>query len=375
MRDYHEDLKKIDADRYSHIEECKSMSISKPSGFKNQYSSFSNNGFILYDKSYKPLSKDESGKIKRQQGLDRTIDSLGKKILGKKCIDLSEKNSFVKILKYCLCLKYYANKFHYRDPKQIVAEEVLSLGHIYYLVQSPEKNETDEDKGNEDYTNSTNYAILKMEKKEEKKKTFIDKLLQNTQMAEKKYKFVQEENESQNSLISLKNIQNLGFISQKDDDNNIRERDSYNWLKPFSLTSKVSIKSLSKFNDFIDIKNSSMPFPTINFDLKEGENYAFNDNTIFLILKGKRSESYERFNRKNRNRFFCKFYLENMLQKTVEVISNNKSEEFKKITSEVKINDEIIIAFAYNPTEFFNVKNGKYECPKGGLEYVYFIDS
>ena len=106
MRDYHEDLKKIDADRCSHIEECKSMPNSKPSGFKKQYSSFLNNGFILYDKPYKPLSKHEFGKIKRQQGLDRTIDSLGKKIFGKKCIDLSGKNPFVKILKYCLCLKY-----------------------------------------------------------------------------------------------------------------------------------------------------------------------------------------------------------------------------------------------------------------------------
>ena len=100
------------------------------------------------------------------------------------------------------------------DPKQITAEEVLSLGHIYYLVQSAEKNETGEDKGNEDYTNSTNYAVLKMEKKEKKKKTFIDKLLGNSQMAEKTYKFVQEENESHNSL-NLIFLNKLHFILLK----------------------------------------------------------------------------------------------------------------------------------------------------------------
>ena len=95
-------------------------------------------------------------------------------------------------------------------------------------------------------------------------------------------------------------------------------------------------------------------------------------------MKGKRID-YTDLLGENRGKYFYKFYVENKLLNTMEVIFNpNVAKEeftkFKNIMNKIKINEEIIIVFAYNPTLYFNIRYMNYDFPQSGVESVFYID-
>ena len=166
--------------------------------------------------------------------------------------------------------------------------------------------------------------------------------------------------------------------------NNNKENDSQILLNKFKKL-QINAQKNNEINNSNNSSNNSIVFnnskknnQSIYGDL--GDTLLYNNNRLILVMKGKRIDFTDIEGKKNRNKFYFKFYVENKLLNTVEVIHNtNVAKEviskFKKIMGKIKMNEEVIIAFAYNPTFYFNIKYLKYDIPRSGVESVYYIDS
>ena len=136
--------------------------------------------------------------------------------------------------------------------------------------------------------------------------------------------------------------------------------------------------NLNSSNNSIRLNNYKINNQSIYGNL--GDTLLYNNNRLILVMKGKRIDFTNLEGKKNRNNFYFKFYVENKLLNTVEVLYNSNIakidiNKFKNIMGKVKMNEEIIIAFAYNATLYFHIKYLKYIIPSSGVESVYYIDS
>lgn len=358
------------------------------------------------DNSYiKPLNKKENfDGMQKSKILDKTIYNLRNNLHNKN--ELNDNTNNKKLLQYNLCIKYYSNQLGLRDLKTIGIEEIASLGQIYYLIKraNEEKEDSinpfnnyeinknkniffeddDEDENNIFSGNYANFGIINMKnkKKEEPKITFIDKLVKNTKITETNFGYLSiKPGESQ---IIFKDISDIKFDSNNENNNNIsKDTDSQlltNVLNKLVLTTQKKNEKDSIDNTIIFMDNN---FPKRNNESQYGyygNSILYDDYRLVLILKGKRIDYKDWEGKKDINKYYFKFYVENKLLNTVEVIFNsNVAKEdmikFKKVMNKVKINEQIIIVFAYNPIFYFNVRYLNYDFPPSGVESVFYIDS
>ena len=110
-------------------------------------------------------------------------------------------------------------------------------------------------------------------------------------------------------------------------------------------------------------------------DIK-GNNILFDEHTLFLILKVKRIKYDDIL---SGNQYYFKFYVEDTLIPAPIKIkfycncSRNKIEHFHYVMQQIKINEEVYLAFAFNPTFYFD--NTFFIFQNNDIwEYVFYID-
>ena len=370
-------------------------------GYKNPFKSYYtilNDGTIIDNENIKPLNEEKNiDKLKKIKKLDNKINGLTQK-LGRKILFHRQGNYGndinIKELQYNLCIKHYANQFGFKDIKQITLDDITTLGQIYYLIKTasersdifnnPFKNMKineicygDDDEDDLNFGFCLNINIY--QKKKEPKKSFIEILLKNSRIADNNFGYLSEK-EGETQIIK----DHFSKMDLNPSKNNNKENDSQILLNKFKKL-QINAQKNNEINNSNNSSNNSIVFnnskknnQSIYGDL--GDTLLYNNNRLILVMKGKRIDFTDIEGKKNRNKFYFKFYVENKLLNTVEVIYNtNVAKEdiskFKKIMGKIKMNEEVIIAFAYNPTFYFNIKYLKYDIPRSGVESVYYIDS
>ena len=378
-------------------------------GYKNPLKStytLLDNGTKIDNKNIIPLNKNTNlDEMKKSKKIDKEIHNLRNTIYNKN--ELSDNSNNIKLLKYDLCIKHYSKQIKllgFKDLNEIDLEKLSSLGQIYYIIKKAieqkealinpfnnceiNKNPFVADKDeNFKYNYTRNFfnpgiINIKNKKKEEQKISFIDKLLENSKIADNNFGYLSLK--SGESQIIFKNFADIKIDSNKKNINN--NRDSQNFVDKFE---KLRIASQNK-NEQISINNNNIfmdnNFPRKNSNESQYEG-SFGINTILyddyrlvLLLKGKRVDYSDLKGNKNINKYYFRFYVEQKLLNIVEVIFNKNVakegiDKFKNIMNTIKINEEVFMAFAYNPTLYFNVRCMNYDFPQSGVEYVFYIDS
>ena len=369
----------------------------------DSFYNFPNNEAINIIRDKEPSNKDENleslSKMKRVKKMEKSLGDLNVSISSSyfynKKKELNDDKPDEKMLKYALCLRHYAKQFGYRDLKKIIPEEITSIGQLYYLIKTGSKeydssynpnpfndynmNNNNENMNNDD--NIFNYSNIAIKRKKgQQKKSFIDKLLRNARIAENNFGLLYiKEKESQivfNNIFDYKYDKNIYKDKEK-------ETDSQKLLDKFQKIILESQSQKSNSNNSNDNKLMTSNSTEMNNQSRYGElgdNSLYDNYGLVLILRGKRIDFTDRCGKRNPEQFFFKFFLENKLLNTVEVIFNDKvakqkESKFKTIMKQVKRNQEIIMVFSYYPIIYFNNKYNNYELPASGVECVYYIDS
>lgn len=227
-----------------------------------------------------------------------------------------------KLLIYNACIMHYSEELDNKPIKNITLDDFKDLGQIYYIIK------------------------IASNPKE-----------QNTNW--------ENDNNSNNNIIPEKELFNIKYIS--------------------SLY-KNSIITKQKFGPFSYVKGDSqiiaeeiakIKIETQNLLGIKSNNILFDKYTIFLILKAKRIKLDDIL---SRNQNYFKFYVEGKLipcpvkVKFYSKCSREKIDNFHSIMKKIKINEELFIAFAFNPTYYFDNYHLRYE-NKDVWEYVYYVDS
>ena len=371
-------------------------------GYKNPFNSYYtilNDGTIIDNQNIKPLNGDKNfNELQKIKKIDNKINGLTQK-LGRNTFfhrhELYGNDINIKELQYNLCIKHYSKQFGLKDIKQITLDDISTLGQIYYLIKIASEqsdifnnpftnikiNEIcygDTDKDEDDF----NFSLFKnvYHKKEKPKKSFIEILLKNSRIADNNFGYLSvKEGETQ---ILQDNFAKIDLNPS------IKENDSQFLPNKFNKLQIDSYKNSTIINNNNNPNNPNNNSIFVNYYKKNnqsvygdlGDTLLYNNNRLVLVMKGKRIDFTDIEGKKNRNKFYYKFYVENKWLNTVEVIYNsNVAKEdvnkFKYIMRKVKMNEEIIIVFAYNATLYFNTKYLKYDIPCSGVESVYYIDS
>ena len=339
-----------------------------------------------FTKLFDELEK-EFDKIKKEKIMTENIEKLRLTISrdftsnNKK---LNENDGTVKILKYFICIKYYANQFGFKDTKQITIDEISSIGQIYYLIKTYPKNDAnnnpfEEDDNINNYYNDPNCFFYSfycdMKRHESKpKKTFLEKLIQNSKIRDNAFNYLSTKSNEPKFIYKFNDCSDFSKLNFENDSiNRINSQELPKNKLEFELRSKNS-------NNIMKTQKFSTALKLSNFDNKlkyrEIENVDLSDEyRIILILKGKRIQYSV-----NDQHFYFKFYYEQRCLNTVEVVLDEKLakknyNKFKEIMSQVKNNEEIIIVFAYNPINYFNIKYDNIQLPPNGIESVCYLDS
>ena len=349
-------------------------------GYKNPFKSFYtilNDGTIIDNNNIKPLNDENNiNGFKKIKKLDNKINGLTKKI-GRKTIynkqDINRNVDNIKELQYSLCIKHYAKELGSKDIKQISLDEITTLGQIYYLIKTaseqseifnnPFKNineicyEEDDDEDDLDFGFGLN-LLDKNKKKDKNKKSFIETLLKNSRIADNNFGYLSEK-PGESQIIK----DNFSKIDLNPSQNNNKDGDSQILLNNFQKLQIDSQKMKDVKNDNINLNNNSI---NLNNSKKSnqsiygelGNSLLYNNYRLVLVMKGKRIDFTD-------------------IEEVIYNINVAKEDlnKFRNIMGKVKINEEIIIAFAYNPTLYFNIKYLKYDIPRSGVESVYYIDS
>ena len=324
-------------------------------GYNNPFKSSFTERTKIDNKSFKQIEREDNlERMKNRIILNKSIDFLSNRVSTDATYNnkINENENSVKLLKYCLCIKYYAELFNFKELNKISSDEVSTIGQIYYLVKrAPKKNDNIDE---EVY----NFSIIeKRTKKEEPKESFIDELVKNFRIACDYYSYLLVKPEETQIIWGNDSQTFLNKFGKIKGDNNINNAN----------------KDLIINNNPFQINNGSK-YGNV------GNNVKNDDNILILILKGKRIDFTDKRGKRNINQFFFKFCLEKKLLKTVEVIFDENvvkgnTIKFNKVMRQIKFNEEIIIVFAYDPTIYSNIKYKKYELPPSAIEFVYYIDS
>ena len=235
-----------------------------------------------------------------------------------------------------------------------------------------------DDNNNDDNIRFNHNNIIIKNNNEQQKKSFINKLIKNSRIAENNFGLLYiKEKESQ---VVFKNIFDYKY-DKNIYNNKEKETDSQKLLDKFQKIILESQKSNLNNNNDCDLMTSNSTEMNNQSRYGElGDNSLYDNYGLILILRGKRIDFTDRCGKRNPEQFFFKFYFENKLLNTVEVIFNDKvakqkESKFKTIMKQVKRNQEFIMVFSYYPIIYFNNKYNNYELPASGVECVYYIDS
>jgi hypothetical protein len=227
---------------------------------------------------------------------------------------------------YKACLRHYSNQLNNKLINEITLDNITNLGQIYYIIKtvsdSIKKQNTNMENDNNILSN-----VQGEEKKELYEIKYISSLIRNSIIAKNKF-------------------------------------GPFSWVKG---DSQIIGEEIGK----IKLETQSL------LGIKPN-NILFDENTLFLLLKGKRIK-YDDVLSGNQNYF--KFLIEEKLipspikVKFYSKCCRDKIEKYHSIMDKIKINEELLLAFAFNPTYYFDNYNLSYQNNNGIWEYVYYIDS
>ena len=236
----------------------------------------------------------------------------------------SKDNLVDKETAYKRCMKHYCEKLNNLRIQEIKLANIKSLGQLYYIIKMANN-------PGEQYSylkNSDNYIYSEDRTQEEKKAVskinYINYLLKNCQEAKDRY-------------------------------------GPFSWIKGDSQLIGEAIGRLKlETQTKLDIRSS---------------NVLFDEHTVFLILKAKRIHYIDVL---KGHPYYFNFYVGNQLIPTPVKVkyytmgSRQKVENFDDLMGKIKINDELIIAFALNPTLKFYERFIQYEIidKKEGVHYL-----
>lgn len=269
---------------------------------------------------------------------DKTINSFLKNYFKEQNNYSKQKNQKIKKndSMYASCMKYYSKIFENKIIQNITADDINSLGDIYYIIKNEKEKE-----------------ILS------KKKEYKDLLNNESDDDDDFFPEGSILRSKKNSLINLL-LKNSSITEKEFGPKSIKQGESQ------ILCDLLESKKLEsqKSND-INSKNKNI-----------SQNFLYDEYSIFLILKAKRIELN---NSKEKNKFFFKLYLQDkLIDKPVEVvyeknICRDKYKNFKKIMENIKIGEEILISFIFNAIIYFNFVNGLYINFKP-YDKIYYLD-
>ena len=190
-------------------------------------------------------------------------------------------------------------------------------------------------------------------------------------------------------LIRIANNPNEYYTIWEDDDNkqsiSDEEKKEILQISYLNLLKKNSKISKNKFGPFsfeqgdsqiIGEELAKMRLETQKGLASENNNILFDEYTLFLILKAKRIDIDDIL---SGNQNYFKFYVnEKLLPTPVKIkfhskCTRNKIEDYHKLMSQIKINEELLFSFAFNPILYCD-NNKKYQS-NDIWDYVYYIDS
>jgi hypothetical protein len=225
---------------------------------------------------------------------------------------------------YKACMRHYCEKLNNKTITEINLQDIKELGEIFYLVKIA-NNPIEQITIWENDNNNSLFNASEEEKKNICKIKFINLLLKNSNIAKEKF-------------------------------------GPFSWVKGDSQLIGEAIGNIKlETQKRLDIK---------------GNNILFDEHTLFLILKVKRIKYDDIL---SGNQYYFKFYVEDTLIPAPIKIkfycncSRNKIEHFHYVMQQIKINEEVYLAFAFNPTFYFDNTFFIYQ-NNDIWEYVFYID-
>lgn len=227
---------------------------------------------------------------------------------------------------YKCCMNHYYNKLNNLLIQEIKLANIKSLGQLYYIIKMA-INPAEQYSYSKD---SDNYIVSDDRTQEEKKIiskiSYINYLLTNCKVVKDRF-------------------------------------GPFSWIKGDSQLLGEGIGRLKlETQTKLDITSS---------------NVLFDEHTVFMILKAKRIKYIDVF---KGNPYYFNFYVGNQLIPTpvkvkyYTMCSRQKIENFDDLMGKIKIDDELIIAFALNPTLKFYSPLIRYK-NIDKKESVYYLDS
>lgn len=274
------------------------------------------------------------------------------------------------------CMDYYCGFFnHFSKDKKSVSESIQCLGQIYYLVKFPIYNSIIK----YDFKNSSIINNISSNKNEgylNSLKKFVNWVQNNNAISEKNFL----SGDLSFTQLAHDLSQNLNLLSKNSNDDiimkSIREENANN-----DEVSMESIKNNNKSLNKIDQNNLN------EYDimlLLKGRRIRgqTSENIKELIAYIKRNNYFEDGNnnrKKEEKKYFFRLFIGDIPLAPVEIINSPKKSnisnlDFEKIMDKVKIQEEIIIAFVYNPIYYFDINTGKYKGNNSDCQKIYFID-
>ena len=285
-------------------------------------------------------------------------------------------NNEIEKKQFQYCMDYYGGVFdHFSKGKKSVSDSIQCLGEIYYLVKFPIYKSIIK----YDFKNSSVINNINSNKNEgylNSVKKFVNWVQNNNGICEKKFL----SGDLSFTQLAHDLSQNLNILSKKSDDDiimkSIREENAIN--DEVSMESKQNNdKSLNKIN-----QNNLSEYDIMLLLKGRRIRGQTNENIKELIAYIKRNNYFEDGNNKRKNeekKYFFRLFIGDIPLAPVEIINSAKKSnisnlDFEKIMDKVKIQEEIIIAFIYNPIFYFDINTGKYKGNDSNCQKIYFID-
>ena len=320
-------------------------------------------------------------KLPKRKKLDNTINNLQRTVRKsfQSMNEFHKNKQNLKKLRYEYCIRYYMKELGNKELDEIILDDVNSLGKIYYIIKTaietdylnnpfrcfdsnPIFNDT-QFRYDENIINNEciiqPHMICQNQKKVKIKKVNIDALVKNANLCEYNFGFTAVEKGDSQKIIE--NFSKIKLESQKSNfDTNCDKKKTI-----------ISNNNDSNMSNMPNISKNS----NISISDNNGTSLLIDDYHLLLMLKGKRMKGYNNIKTKG---FYFTFFIENKPLIIVEVVFSDKvsrvnKEKFNDFMKNIKIDEEVIIVFGYNPTKYFDVESGNYHKPI--YEKLFFIDS
>ena len=284
----------------------------------------------------------------------KNIKSAKKKT--QKQLNISYKKENDKDKLFCICMNHYGKNFSGKKPYDINQNEITEMGQIYYILKFNIyerfiKNEKNNE--NKYYSKVNEFVECLSKNKKISEEIFIDfgeghELSQLVRDISQKIKIISQDSdiimESKNDEIVQKDfIKNCCF-------NKIKKEN----LCRYDLLLFLKGKFVGGDDKYSDWDN----FQVLSQNLR---GYEINDN------KGDKKDYFVQFK-------IGEKYLKKMKIRNDEKLTNINYKEFEEIMKNIKIGEEVIFVFLYNPSNYFDINLNLYKLGINECESIIFID-